>query len=51
MAKDKGAEGSIAQIVRPASVNEKYVWIPNSGGNGEEQIYLTEAYEIESGIS
>ena len=45
MANDRATEGSIAQIVRPASVNEKNVWSPNNGSNGGEQIHLTEVYE------
>lgn len=49
MAKDKATDGSIAQIVRSASVDEKkYILSPNSGSNGEESIYLREIHEVES---
>lgn len=38
MAKDKAADGGIAQILRSASVNEKKkkIWSPDSGSIGEE---------------
>ena len=50
MAKEKATDGSIAQIVRSASVNEKYIYIlsPNGDSNGEESIYLREIHEVES---
>lgn len=50
MAKDKSADGGIAQIVRSASVNEKKkkIWSPDSVSIGEEWIYLRDIHEVES---